>query len=105
MGALWSSCTRTVSPFLRTIFVYLMSGMGMLTLLAAAGWVFAFGAGFDWALRLMPAAISASSRPAIVMVDLLFKVPPFALCRAVLAGRKHAYSRLNQGRLRLKILP
>ena len=69
----------------------------MLTLLAAAGSAFALGAGFDWALRPAPAAISASIRPAIVVVNLLFKVPPFLLCRAVLAGRERPYKSLESG--------
>src|ERR1041385_7137089 len=75
MGALWSSCTSTVRPFLSTNFVYLMSGMGMLTLLAAAccGKLF-FGAGFGWAMRVNDPAvtnINDSVRRAILCMNLL----------------------------------
>src|ERR1700724_3507121 len=82
MGALWSSCTRTVSPFLRTNFVYLMSGIGMLRLLdadCADVFDFAFATVLGWALWLKALALnidSARNRPAIVCMNLLLKVPP-----------------------------
>src|SRR5207237_3069323 len=77
MGALWSSCTSTVSPFLRTNLVYLMSGMGMLMLPAAAcaGALF-LGAGFGWAVRVKDPAvtnINDSARRVTVCVNLLLK--------------------------------
>src|SRR5947209_12871950 len=78
MGALWSSCTSSVSPFFRTNFVYLMSGMGMLTLLAAAcaeAFAGVFAAGFCWALRprVLTLISIASNTAAIVCIDLLLK--------------------------------
>src|SRR5882672_5229872 len=45
MGALWSSCTSTVRPLLSTNLVYLMSGMGMLTLAVAGAFALASGLG------------------------------------------------------------
>src|SRR4051794_4463479 len=52
IGALWSSCTSTVSPFFSTNLVYLTSGIGILTLLPADVAAAALGAGLDCAPRL-----------------------------------------------------
>src|SRR5580765_8868504 len=80
MGALWSSCTMTVSPFLRTNLVYLTSGIGMLTLPAAASAAgFALGAAVCCALRRREPGltiINVRSRPAILLINLVLKVPP-----------------------------
>src|SRR6476620_5844497 len=100
MGALWSSCTRTVSPFLRTNFVYLTSGMGMLTLLAAACAAgFAFGAAACWAFRRREpvlTTIDVRSRPAILLINLVLKVPPCEKIEPVRTAAKTA-GRRNTG--------
>src|SRR5260221_13953679 len=49
MGALWPSCTSTVKPLLSTNLVYLMSGIGLLTLATVAFDALAFAAGLAWA--------------------------------------------------------
>src|SRR5215472_9303044 len=82
MGALWSSCTSSVSPFFRTNFVYLMSGIGMFgdAAVERAG-VFGFSllAGLGcalWPKELVAITATVRNRPAIFCVNLLFKVPP-----------------------------
>src|SRR6185312_16867093 len=83
IGALWSSCTSTVSPFFRTNFVYLMSGIGICGD-APAVCAVVFDAGLAaglgdalWLKELMPIRVTARNRPAILCMNLLLKVPPW----------------------------
>src|SRR5436305_7202061 len=99
MGALWSSCTSTVSPFFRTNLVYLMSGMGICGD-AATEWAAVFRAGLAaglgaalWLKELMPIRVTARNRPAILCMNLLLKVPPCWSSEDILDRRRQSCRR------------
>src|SRR5262249_18028152 len=78
MGALWSSCTSRVSPFLSTNLVYLMSGMGMFTPAVDVAFL-AGAAGLACELRINEpklTAASASTALAGFCLNLFFQGAP-----------------------------